>query len=128
MSPVFVINDGKQGDQLCCCVNGHHSSICCHHQSCDCLFDDLDNPEFQCTFLSTESVNDVCHNGSDDELHELSIYRVDNALNHIQMGQNPHGIFMCAIVDVIHTIQHGIIMYSLETLQERSRHADIAIA
>ena len=30
------------------------------------------------------------------------------------MGQNPHGIFMCAVVDVMHAIQHGIIMYILD--------------
>ncbi len=34
---LFVINDGKQGDQLCCRVHGHHSSILRHHCSCDCL-------------------------------------------------------------------------------------------
>ena len=100
----------KKGDQLCCRVNGHHSSIRHHHRSCDCPFDDLDNPEFQCQFLSTESVI--------DERHELSIYGVDNAFNRIQMGRNPHGIFMCAVVDVMHTIQHGIIMYSLESFKK----------
>ena len=115
---LFVINDGKQGDQLCCRVNGHHSSIRRHHRSCDCLFDDLDNPEFECSFLSTAAVNNVCRNGCDDALHELSIYRVDNAFNRIQMGQNPHGIFMCAVVDVMHTVQHGIIMYSLESFKK----------
>jgi hypothetical protein len=115
---LFVINDGKQGDQLCCRVNGHHSSIRRHHRSCDCLFDDLDNPDVECSFLSTATVNSLCRNGSDDELHELSIYRVDNAFNRIQMGQNPHGIFMCAVVDVMHTVQHGIIMYSLESFKK----------
>ena len=44
----FVIKDSNQ---LCCCVNGHHSSICCHHRLYDCLFDDLDNPEVECSFL-----------------------------------------------------------------------------
>jgi hypothetical protein len=30
------------------------------------------------------------------------------------MGQNSHGTFMCAVVDVVHTIQHGIIIYCLD--------------
>ena len=42
------------------------------------------------------------------------MYRCDNAFNCIQMGQNPHGTSMCAVVDVMHTIQHGIIMYVLD--------------
>ena len=56
---LFVINDGKQGDQLCCCANGHHRSQRRHHRSCDCQFDDLDNPDVQCTFLTTDVITDL---------------------------------------------------------------------
>ena len=49
---LFVINDGKQGDQLCGRANGHHLSQRHHHRSCDCQFDGLDNPDVQCTFLT----------------------------------------------------------------------------
>jgi hypothetical protein len=34
------------------------------------------------------------------------------------MGKNPHGIFMCAVVNVMHTIQHGIIMYVLDCFKK----------
>jgi hypothetical protein len=115
---LFVINDGKQGDQLCCRTNGHHRSQRRHHRSCDCGFDDLDNPDVQCTFLTTDAINEACRNAPDDVLHQLTVYRVDNAFNRIQMGQNPHGIFMCAVVDVMHTVQHGIIMYCLESFKK----------
>ena len=43
---------------------------------------------------------------------------IDNVFNQIQMGQNVHGIFMCAVVDVMHTIQHGIIMYCLASFEK----------
>jgi alkanesulfonate monooxygenase SsuD/methylene tetrahydromethanopterin reductase-like flavin-dependent oxidoreductase (luciferase family) len=33
------------------------------------------------------------------------------------MGRNPHGIFMCAVIDVMHTVQHGVIMYVLESFK-----------
>jgi hypothetical protein len=115
---LFVINDGKQGDQLCCRVNGHHSSILRHHRSCDCLYEDLDNADVQCQFLSTDTINHVSRYGSQEELRQLSIYKCDNSFNRIQMGQNPHGIFMCAVVDVMHTIQHGIIMYVLDCFKK----------
>ena len=108
---LFVIIDGKQGDQLCGRVNGHHKSQRCHHRSCNCEFDDLNNPDIQFTFLTTNMVNDVCGNANDDVLRNLTLlYRVDNAFNWIQMGRNPHGIFM-------HTVQHGIIMYALESFK-----------
>jgi hypothetical protein len=35
---LFVINIGKQGNQVCCRVDGHHSGIGCHHELCVCLF------------------------------------------------------------------------------------------
>ena len=44
------------------------------------------------------------------------MYKVENAFNRIQMGQNAHDILMYAVVDVMHTIQHGIIMYCLGEL------------
>ena len=123
---LFVINDGKQGDQLCGRMNGHHSSMNRHHRSCDCLFDDLDNPDVECTFLDVDTINDICRNGSDDDLQELTIYKVDNAFNRIQMGQNAHGIFMCAVIDVMHTIQHGIIMYCLESFKKGISNESLA--
>ena len=115
---LFVINDGKQGDQLCCRANGHHRSQRRHHRSCDCQFDDLDNPDIQCTFLTTDVITDLCRNAKDDALHNLTLYRVDNAFNRIQMGKNPHSIFMCAVIDVMHTVQHGIIMYAMEAFKK----------
>ena len=114
---LFVINDGKQGDQLCCRITSHHSSILRHHRSCHCLYDDLDDPDLQCTFLTTETINHASQHGSQEDLRQLSIYKCDNSFNRIQMGRNPHGIFMCAVVDVMHTIQHGIIMYVLDTFK-----------
>ena len=54
-----------------------------------------------------------------DVLPDLTVYRVDNLFNRIQMGLNPHGIFICAVVDVMHTVQHGIIMYLLESFMKR---------
>ena len=108
----------KQGDQLCGRMNGHCSSMNHHHQSCDCLFDDLDNPDVECTFLDVDTINNICRNGSDYALQELTMYKVDNTFNRIQMGQNAHGIFMCAVIDVMHTIQHGIIMYFLKSFKK----------
>ena len=69
-------------------------------------------------FIATDTINDACRNASDNVLHDLTVYRADNAFNRIQMGKYPHGIFMCAVVDVMHTVQHGIIMYCLESFKK----------
>ena len=111
---LFVINDGKQGDQLCGRVSGHHRSTRRHHRSCDCLFDDLDKSDVQCSFLNAEEMRQVCEHGDEDDLQHHTLYRVDNAFNRIQMGRNPYGIYMCAVLDVMHSVQHGLEMYSLE--------------
>ena len=71
---LFVINDGRQGDELCGRMNGHHGSMNRHHQSCDCLFDDLDNPDVESTFLDVDTINNICCNGSDDDLQEVTMY------------------------------------------------------
>jgi hypothetical protein len=74
-----------------------------------------------------DTINNIYCNGSDDDLQEITIYKVDNAFNRIQMGQNAQGIFMCAVVDVMHTIQHGIIMYCLgESFKKGIRNESLA--
>jgi hypothetical protein len=54
------------------------------------------------------------------------MYKVDNAFNRIQMGQNAHGISMCSVVDVMHTIQHGIIMYCLASFKKGISNKSLA--
>ena len=76
---LFVINDGKQGDQLCGRVNGHHNSTRRHHRSCDCVYEDLSNAKVQCTFPTT-CLNDLLEvNGGNDykirHLGKLAILR-----------------------------------------------------
>jgi hypothetical protein len=79
----------------------------------DCMFDQLDNPFQNCKFLTTSAVANLCATGTDEELRSVSLYRVDNAFNRIEMGRNPHGIFMGAAIDVMHSVQHGLHMYAL---------------
>ena len=110
---LFVINDGKQGDQLCCRFSGHHANTRRHHRSCHCEYEDLDQPHLECTFLTTEGITELCQVGSEDDLKAMSIYRVDNAFNRVQMGPNPHGIYGCAVIDIMHSLQHGLMMYAL---------------
>jgi hypothetical protein len=123
---LFVINGGKQGDQRCGRMNGHHSSMNRHHQSCNCLCDNLDNPDVECTFHDVDTINNICRNGSDDDLQEITMYKVENAFNCIQMGQNAHSIFMCTALDVTHTIQHGIIMFCLESCKKGISNKSLA--
>ena len=50
------------------------------------------------------------------------MYKVDNAFNRIQMGQNAHGLVMCAVVDVM----HGTIMYCLESFKKGISNKSLA--
>ena len=104
-----------------------HRSQIRHHRSCDCVFDDLDNPDVVCSFLNQDVIKGVCDDADDEVLHNLSIYRVNNAFNRIQMGRNRHGIFMCAVIDVMHTVQHGIIMYVLESFKKSLNNEKLAM-
>lgn len=123
---LFVINDGKQGDQLCGRYNGHHRSTVRHHRSCNCSFEDLDNPNITCSFLDAHDMDWISQHGSDHDRQSLSVYRVDNCFNRIEMGRNSHGIFMCAVIDVMHTLQHGVMKYAIEVFLEHLNNAQKA--
>ena len=78
-----------------------------------CVVEDLNNPK--CWVLISFAwiyVNDAsCKNGTNNFLQGLSMYHMeDNAINRILMGINPHGIFVCAVINVVHTVQHGVIL------------------
>ena len=115
---LFVINDGKQGDQICGRFVGHSEHTVRHHRSCDCVYDDLDNPDVACSFLDAAEIKELCMVGSAAELKALSMYRHDNAFSRLQMGNNPSGIFFCAAPDVMHSLQHGVFMYALENFMQ----------
>ena len=123
---LFVINDGKQGDQLCGRFNGHHRSTFRHHRSCNCSFADLDNPTIMCSFLDAHTVDWISQHGSDTDRQELSVYKLDNCFNRIETGQNPHGIFMCAVIDIMHTVQHGVIKYDTDVFLAHLNNAQKA--
>jgi hypothetical protein len=66
---LFVINDGKQGDQICGRFVGHSPHTVCHHRSCDCVYDDLDIPDVACRFLDAAEIKELCTMvGFEDEL------------------------------------------------------------
>ena len=115
---LYVINDGKQGDQLCCRFNNRSSHVKRHHRSCDCVFSELDNPDVLCNFIETKAITAICRTGTEQDLRQMSTYRVDNAFNRIDMGSNPFGIFMCTPIDVMHGLQHGVFMYALSSYRE----------
>ena len=80
-----------------------------------------------CEFLTTEAITALCDAGSDDALKEMSLYRVDNAFNCVQMGSNPYGIFACAVIDIMHILQHGLMMYALSEFTRPIPGADLAL-
>jgi hypothetical protein len=94
-------------------MNGHHSSMNRHHRSCDCLFDDLDNPVVECTFLDVDTINNIYVTAPTTTFRNSQFTRLI-----MPSAANAHGIFMCAVIDVMHTIQHGIIMYCLESFKK----------
>ena len=73
---LFVINDGKQGEQICGRFVGHSEHTVRHHHSCcDCVYDEFDNPDVACSFLDAAEIKELCMVGSAAELKALSMYR-----------------------------------------------------
>ena len=82
------------------------------------MYEDLDNPDFKCSFLNAAEMRELCMVGSEDELRELSMYRHNNTFSSLQMENNPCGIFFCAAPDIMHSLQHVVSMYALENFMK----------
>ena len=99
-APCFFIDDGKQGGQLCCQINGHlgRSSLH-HHRSCDCLYKQSDDPDvIECwTFLLTATINHHASlHGLRENLCQLSICKCGMPSIPSRWGTIPISLHVCS--------------------------------
>lgn len=106
---LFVIQDIQEGDTLCGRYGPHTSLIQRQCRACDISYDDLDNPDIQCTYLFAGPLHEIAQ-GDDKELQaRWSQHKVDNAFKEMHLGDPTRGIMGATPVDTMHVLRNGII-------------------
>lgn len=112
----FIIGDCKGSDLLAGKYGGHNSQRI--SRNCDCHFDDADNPNQICEFNKKEEIQELVEHGSDAELKAISQHRVNNAFSPVSFGSDTVGVHGCSTIDLMHALQHGIMMMVLSIIFE----------
>lgn len=106
---LFVIQDMQEGDMLCGRYGPHTPLIKRHCRSCDVSYDDLDNPEVNCTFLLSRNMDFIAQSEDKELRSRWSQHKLDNAFNHMPLADPVRGIFGATPVETMHAYRKGMI-------------------
>jgi hypothetical protein len=110
----LIITDCKGGDSLAGKYGGHSAQRISRH--CTCLFEDADKPNHVCMFNQKEAIQDLIDEGTNDELKAISQHRLQNAFSPVSFGDSTCGVHGCTTIDLMHSLQHGIMMKILSLI------------
>jgi hypothetical protein len=129
---LFISADTPAADKLC----GHYSSynagvkrITC---SCDVPFKKLDDPNFRCTPVTWDAINEIVMNGSKEQRAAVSQHQCHNAFSHLVIGHPVHKIFGSVPTDIMHVVRLSLmakamkITFSCLTPQQRHKLDELA--
>ena len=108
---LFVIQDMQEGDSLCGRYGVHTPGIRRHCRSCNVNYDDLENFNVRCSFLTASSMDNIAKCGNKETRKQWSQHEVDNAFNRVVFADPDRGIFGATPVETMHAFRKGVVEY-----------------
>ena len=96
----------------------HHIVMRLCHE-CNCLFDDVDDPDVCCVWTKASDIASLVNNGALQALSEISYHSVNNAFTPLCFGANIYGINGCCPGENLHMVQKGRIWYALGAFYQK---------
>ena len=108
----FIVGDVKGQDKLCGRYKVHHNiKQLCHE--CDCLIEDVDDPNVCCIQTRASDIASLVDLGDLEALKEISYHAISNAFTPLCFGANIYGINGCCPGENLHMVQKGLMSYAL---------------
>lgn len=102
---LFVIQDIQEGNMLQGQYGNHSSGIQRHCRVCDVNYNNLDNHLVQCSYLTSDFLNEIAARADDAILHKhWSQHQLDNACKYVPMA-GPILLFGATPVETMHCIR-----------------------
>ncbi len=97
------------------------------YHDCKCQFNDLSNPNPNCTYLTMEDIKFAKIRKQEDEdagieyYRSISTYDIINALSEksLPLSDNIHGPYKMTPPELLHTSDSGLIMHMFESLRDQ---------
>jgi hypothetical protein len=113
----FVISDVEGHDVLCAHYHTHSTKKL--SRECDCSMEDADNHEVECEYIRASDLRRLRESRDESDkiaLKALCFHNVRNAFDNVCFGANDFGIHRATMSEVLHAIQKGWYIYTLEAL------------
>ena len=108
----FIVGDVKGHDKLCGRYKVHHNiKRLCHE--CNCLIEDVDDPDVCCVWTRASDIAMLVDLGDLNALKEISYHAISNAFTPLDFGANIYGINGCCPGKNLHMVQKGLMSYAL---------------
>ena len=110
----FVIGDVEGHDVLCGRYHTHSTKQL--SRECNCSMDDADNHEVECEYIKASHLRQLRESCDNSSLKALCFHNVKNAFDDVCFGANEFGIHRATMSEVLHAIQKGWYIYTLQAL------------
>lgn len=106
---LYSIQDMDEGDKMCGRYKGHNKGIQRHCRACDIPFNEMDNPEAKCRFVTAGEIRRVASSGNEELQKRYSIHQHINAFDRVPMADPIYGIHGATPSEPMHCVRKGII-------------------
>ena len=113
---LFIACDTPAADKLC----GHYLSynqgvkrVTC---ACDVPFSELDNPNYLCSPVTWDVMNEIVMNGTDVERNSISQHQCINAFGNLYIGDPHYKIFGSLPTDPMHAVEKSLMEKALQII------------
>jgi hypothetical protein len=113
----LIIGDTKGSDIFAGKYGSHNSGRI--SRACDCDFDDADDPFINCVPNVASAIQATIHDGDAVSLREMSQHAINNAFSPVHFGGQPSGVHGCTPMDLMHSLQHGLMKHILACIMDR---------
>ena len=83
---LYIIADTEGADKICGRYGSHSLKIKRHCRMCDVDSANLDNEEYDCTYLRFSDMHSIATNGTDEQRQMYSQHEVVNAFHNVNFG------------------------------------------
>ena len=129
---LFISADTPAADKLCGHFSSYNSGVKQITCSCDVPFIKLDDPNFGCTPVTWDAVNDIVMNGTKEQQAAVSQHQCHNAFTGLVIGDPAYKIFGSVPTDIMHVVRLSLmakalkIIFSCLTPQQRHKLDELA--
>ena len=115
MKPVIILVVGDcQGNHKLAGMYGSFTNTNRLNHSCNCPKEYTDDPGFQCDFVKQSNIRKLCITKNNHELKKLSQHCIENAFDHVVIGDHEAGINALMPAEILHQFLLGMLEYALE--------------